>query len=550
MGTKNRPQSGFLPIVKNGKKTTKSLGVRYSVFAETRLDRDRLENQILASVRSLRIADPTIPVVIFEYEDALDRIQTSLISLGAKIYHIPSYYSELADIAGPRISKILRHHPALHRWLNLSHPAIEEFSYLLQVDCDTLFFKSPRQLLAKYDQFDLSARCYSQNPVDQGEAAMIPLERLYRAMDSTLCKRLAPFNCGTILFSKKGRAELKDREQLLVSMLWRLLVWMKENPTDNRHFGESRMIRFFDVEKIEITAVDQRHMIEYPSPNRWLLDEVAMWLTCGAPKAISIGKLQEQDVGLGIEFLQESPLSTSRCVYHYYSSCEPLVAEWLTTPLQKEVQRPRKPSLRELQSFDDDGYIVAEGVQSLNLPINELIAEARSQYRFGSTQAVVETNSIDGRAGHPLRQFRSAGGGLVLGNLSKDSDFLSLLHKKTGVRLSPTGSNGTYSYYLNEGDFIDLHLDVVTCDVVLIVCLQDDTTKADAGGSLVLYPTRRNESISSIHASPNEGRKLVKLAPGDSIILCGGLVPHCIFPVASCQNRIVAVICFQPANEA
>src|SRR5262249_3511959 len=110
--------------------------------------------------------------------------------------------------------------------------------------------------------------------------------------------------------------------------------------------------------------------------------------------------------------------------------------------------------------------------------------------------------------------------------------------------LRPTGSLGTYSYYVRAGDFLDIHRDIVECDVAVISCLSDGQAGDGEGGRLCLYPDRLFEALSSIRATPELGAVKLRLDPGQTVVLYGGVLPHTLLRVAEGQTRIVSVLCY------
>jgi hypothetical protein len=82
------------------------------------------------------------------------------------------------------------------------------------------------------------------------------------------------------------------------------------------------------------------------------------------------------------------------------------------------------------------------------------------------------------------------------------------------------------------------------CDIAVVTVLRDDSSPLTISGALVLYPTRWNEPLSAIRRRPESGAVTVKLSPGQSAVLCGGLVPHALLTVARGQRRIVSTLCY------
>jgi hypothetical protein len=112
-----------------------------------------------------------------------------------------------------------------------------------------------------------------------------------------------------------------------------------------------------------------------------------------------------------------------------------------------------------------------------------------------------------------------------------------------GIAMTSTGG-GTYSFYEQEGDFLALHRDIVSCDVALITCLSQRLSEQPAGGLLV-YPSRHHQWLSQVRSAGRAAGVSVSLVPGDTAILLGGLVPHEVTPVAAGQGRVVAINCYR-----
>ena len=114
--------------------------------------------------------------------------------------------------------------------------------------------------------------------------------------------------------------------------------------------------------------------------------------------------------------------------------------------------------------------------------------------------------------------------------------------------VAPTGSCGTYSYYCRPGDYLTIHRDIATCDVAVITCLEEEGI-ASSGGKLCVYPSRVHESLAQVRRDPTRGALPLRLAPGETVVLFGGLVPHCTLPVVAGQNRVVSLLCYRAIVE-
>jgi hypothetical protein len=150
------------------------------------------------------------------------------------------------------------------------------------------------------------------------------------------------------------------------------------------------------------------------------------------------------------------------------------------------------------------------------------------------------------RGGAPARRFLSAHGGPRLTAVYRTPAARAVLGRLAGMDVEPTGDCGTYSYYVRPGDFLALHRDIATCDLAVITCLSDEQEgRAGASGALCLYPGLFTERLSTLRTQPSRGALAVRLRPGQTIALLGGITPHALLPVQHGQRRVVSVLCYR-----
>lgn len=189
------------------------------------------------------------------------------------------------------------------------------------------------------------------------------------------------------------------------------------------------------------------------------------------------------------------------------------------------------------------GFDVFEGMLD-GAMLRSLLAEAQENRAAAQASDVLADDGEELRGGSPARRFLSASGGPFQDAFYQAPWMMELLGELLGMGVAPTGGRGTFSYYARPGDYLALHRDVEACDVAVISCLHDEPLEGD-GGSLRLYPGRIAEPLSSIRRSPEWGALSLRLLPGQTLVLLGGLVPHTVLPVAPGQERIVSVLCYQ-----
>ena len=167
--------------------------------------------------------------------------------------------------------------------------------------------------------------------------------------------------------------------------------------------------------------------------------------------------------------------------------------------------------------------------------------------RTTATTTRIDVAPADGEIrGQPARWLDSAVGGFELAAFFTGAPVLALLATLTGLSWAPLGNQGIYSYYRRPGHNLGLHRDAPDCTVAVITCLVDDGP--DAGGDLVVYPGRAAARLADIRRDPDTGAHQLRLEPGESAVLLGGLVPHRVTAVEQGRTRIVAPLCYRAAT--
>jgi hypothetical protein len=176
-----------------------------------------------------------------------------------------------------------------------------------------------------------------------------------------------------------------------------------------------------------------------------------------------------------------------------------------------------------------------------------LCTEADVQHAQASEPRSHGPVAEDTRRGDPARWLETAPGGPALAAFLAAPATLALLRRLTGLPFVPSGPQGTYSYYRRAGHHLDVHRDIDVCDLAVITCLRDEGAGADAA-SLEVYPDRWQEPTSRVRRTAEVGAQPVILAPGESVVLLGGVVPHRVPKVAAGRIRIVTPLCYRVAT--
>lgn len=200
--------------------------------------------------------------------------------------------------------------------------------------------------------------------------------------------------------------------------------------------------------------------------------------------------------------------------------------------------------IRQSPFFKNGGFAVFQGL--LDVPFHQaLLSEALGQMGLATEESVQRSDSEEIRGGSPARRFLMVPGGRLQSSFYRAGHMLRFLGEVTGLALAPSGERGTYIFYARPGDYISVHRDMDTCDLVTITCLQDLRIRASTGGTLYLYPSRVYEPLSTIRAQPERDVMGIALQPGQTIVMLGGIVPHGTIPLTPAQLRIVSVLCYQ-----
>jgi hypothetical protein len=198
--------------------------------------------------------------------------------------------------------------------------------------------------------------------------------------------------------------------------------------------------------------------------------------------------------------------------------------------------------IAELRLYGLGGFAVLPELFNKN-DLAMLREEATSVRPTGKRSYADISDRTEERGGAPGRSFRSASGlQTQLRIFSSETVIDSLVDTLGGaVRLAGSGS---FTYYEEPGDYLELHRDIVTCDLAVITCL-DETSTTSEGGKLLAYPEFRGEPLADVRASGRAGATPINLRPGETVVMLGGIVPHEVTPMMPGQERIVSVMCYR-----
>ena len=291
--------------------------------------RPDLLTQLLTSVDSLRAYNREVTIVLFVYGTIPGDLAYSLQQLDVRIWWLPPYESRLAGLC-PNGWRFLSQYPLLHKFLNFPEISSLNPDQVLLLDCDTYFQGDVARLFDGYGDADLVAReeVGSRRNHHGYDPSMVDEDKLDGIGADAGIKPAPPFNLGVVLLNNGLWKKLAGLGCLHVSYAWRFTLWMAANPPKTAEFGEGMAIDALRQHWSSISPADQFSAIPYPSENRWILDEVTLWMTLGHLPRTSFRDFKEADVLQNGE-CSEKKQDPDWVVCHYFSQNLDLIANWV-----------------------------------------------------------------------------------------------------------------------------------------------------------------------------------------------------------------------------
>jgi hypothetical protein len=281
----------------------------------------------LLSVRSLRRVSPKIPVYVQVFSQRLSPDdQDRLERLEISVQHRGSYRSALREITGDRGADLLRSYPAMAKWLALQWIPPGAHDRILGLDNDTYVLKELDGLFEAYGHARLCAR-------EEPHSRASPLGYRQRYLDEDLLgdvfreeglAAVPPFNTGVVMMDRSVVAAIAENLGTALQYLWRFNLWMCRHPIENDGRDVLAM-RIADVSTVFPSAAALR----YPSENRWIKEQVSMWLTVGS-LGERVDLMSPSHIAQGHEYRQIERAGGRPYVVHYYSSnANDFTTRWL-----------------------------------------------------------------------------------------------------------------------------------------------------------------------------------------------------------------------------
>lgn len=327
--------------------------VYYSLALPRSDPRPDLLWQLDASVRSLRRYNQTTPIALFLYGDLPEETSRELEALGVTIIQQGGYEARLAPLA-PRGWPALAEYPLLHKFLNFHAISALDPRQVLYLDCDTLLFDDVDRLFERYAQADCYAReeptcarsAYGYDPSYLDEQA------LAQVAASQGLRTPPPFNLGAVLFNNGIWRQLATLDAHLIDYAWRCLLWMALHPPDgvSASYGECPGAARLRAELPRLATREEiARALPYPSGNRWILDQVALWLTLGHVPGLAYDDFSPADVLQNGEFLSRHLDRCDWVLCHYYTQNMGRLDAWIRSYVSSSSTHPGDRSRQPAQ---------------------------------------------------------------------------------------------------------------------------------------------------------------------------------------------------------
>jgi hypothetical protein len=307
--------------------------VYYSLTLPQAEPRPDLLWQLEVSLASLRARNRSVAVALFAH-GALSRKLAGIAARHDAMVHLqPPYEARLARLC-PKGWPVLSCYPLLHKFLNFAEISAWGPSQVLFLDCDTVVAGDVGELFARYRDAD----CYAREEVncrrsrDGYDRGYLDEEALAAIGRHEGVQVPPPFNLGVVLFNNGCWRRLAELESVLVSYAWRFAVWLALHPASGRSaaYGEGLGIDLLRRRFAEIVEPsDRSRALPYPSANRWLLDELALWLTMGHLVPLRTGDFSPRDVAQDGEFLADDSSAPDWVLCHYFSQNTRRMDAWI-----------------------------------------------------------------------------------------------------------------------------------------------------------------------------------------------------------------------------
>ena len=271
--------------------------------------------QLADSLRSIRRFNPDLPVYVFLFGEAPPAFIEVLRTLNAEVRHLGDHRAYIARTE-PERAELFALDPKIHRWLVLEEPELKACTRLLYIDSDTFFFAPPSNLFDRYRDADLYAReePLCRRSIHGYDRSYIDEESIDELRDGEGLSPVPPFNTGVCLFTR----DMADAITMIVpryfDYLFRFLSWFHHNPLA----GAPPVPTAEQLVHDRVLGPAAEQALRYPVQNRWIVDQVALWLALGQFTRFRFADFVPSDVWQGAEFRQLAAVTPLPILCHYF----------------------------------------------------------------------------------------------------------------------------------------------------------------------------------------------------------------------------------------
>lgn len=288
-----------------------------------------LVRQFEISLSSLRLRSPAQPVVLFSHGSLPAELAELCRTHDVMVCPQP-HYEERLQRSCPTGGRALSRYPVLHKFLNFEALADAGYDQVLCCDLDTVFGGDVGRL---FERYGAAATVVAREEVHSGRSpygadATFIDERLLIHVGAGLgVSPLPPFNLGVVLFNRPNWRHLAALEDTFLDIAWRFATWMALHPVD----ATSTYAEFqgWHEAVASMTTHDVERALPFPSSNRWILDEAALWLALGHLPGVTAADFSPHDVAQNGEFAHSDPAAPGWTLCHYFSHSLDRVEDWL-----------------------------------------------------------------------------------------------------------------------------------------------------------------------------------------------------------------------------
>jgi hypothetical protein len=288
--------------------------VTYSLSADGRPLKTDYHEQLIYSVKSLRLYNKSVPIHVFLYGDHLSGFVAELDDHGVTVHQMGAYVDAIRRIR-PRAFRTLANYPVLHKWLHLPELARLNPSQILQIDCDTFFFDDVGRLFDCYSERQFYAR---EEPSSKAshygyDPSYVDEDELFKLARREGAAEINPYNIGVCVLNHGVWTEIAKLCDKFLAYVFRFAAWSAgDRQTRGRLWpGLAELVAQDLAEEPEISV------LPFPSSNVWIFEQVAFWLTLGQISGLTHGFLSPDDVVQGVS---EEEFGKTKVLHHYYGT--------------------------------------------------------------------------------------------------------------------------------------------------------------------------------------------------------------------------------------